>query len=385
MKKFFSYAMMLVGASAAFVACDADKDSNPVLANLKPEFTLNTPEFTEVTVDLSKAEAYPLSWSQPQFLNPSAPTIVTYTVNLSKDGNFTKSYDEALIEAGDDMPTGHNYVVMRDDATNMCTLQLGAKAINLAVNQLYNNWTEDTPMNPVTVYARVTAAVVNAPLEDVAATYSNVVEIKVRPYWVNVNKRGVDCIYVPGNGQGWAPDSAPTLICDTEDGVYTGYAYLEGGFKFTIKRNWNDGQYNAGDFTKVSDNITPEEAGDLNFIYNGADLCYIVADIPNKTLEVTPVKWSLIGDFNGWGDDVFMEYDKSAKALVAKGVDITGGWKFRRDSAWDFNLGGSLTNLVQDGDNIAGDGEHDVYLYVECNGMGPGTATEEPVRYAVVK
>lgn len=378
---------MLMAASMAFVACDSDNDSNPVLAHKAPAFSLNTPEFANVIVDLAKAESYPLSWSQPEFLSPNAPTVVTYTVNLSKDGNFTKSYDEAIAEAGEDeKPTGHNYVVMRDDATTMGNTQLNAKAINLAVNQLYNDWTEDAEMKPLTVYACVTAAVVNAPLESVASTQSNVVEIKVLPYWVNVNKRGVDCIYVPGNGQGWAPDSAPALICDSEDGVYVGYAYMDGDFKFTIKRNWNDGEYNAGSFSTASATISLENGDGGNITYTGeAGLCYIVADITNKTLEVTPVQWSLIGDFNGWGDDVFMTYDTAAKALVAKGVDITGGWKFRRDSAWDFNLGGTLSNLVQDGENLPGDGVHDVYLYLECNGMGPGTATEEPVRYAVVK
>ena len=380
--------MMLMATSMAFMACDSDIDSNPVLAHKAPAFTLNTPEFAGMTVDLAKAETYPLTWSQPEFLSPNAPTVVTYTVNLSKDGQFTKSYAEAIAEAGDDgVPSGHNYVTLKDDATNQCSLALKADVINLAINQLYNTWDEQTEMQPLTLYATVTASVLNAPLEAVASSTSNVVEMKFTPYWVDVNKQGDSYIYVPGNGQGWAPDSAPTLICNTGDDVYVGYAYLDGDFKFTIKRNWNDGEYNAGSFTSASDCISLDNAADGgNLTYTGeASLCYIIADIANKTLDVTPVKWSLIGLGGDWETDLFMTYDTAAKALVARGVDVSGEWKFRRDSAWDFNYGGSLGALEHDGANLSSDGVHDVYLYLECNGMGPGTDTEEPVRYAEIK
>ena len=67
-------------------------------------------------------------------------------------------------------------------------------------------------------------------------------------------------IYVPGNGQkyntgaegmpewGWTPELAAALQSPNFDGVYTGYVYLDGGFKFTKERNWN-AEYNWNDFT----------------------------------------------------------------------------------------------------------------------------------------
>ena len=40
-------------------------------------------------------------------------------------------------------------------------------------------------------------------------------------------------IWIPGNHQGWAPATAPRLRSVNLDGVYTGFCYLDGEFKFT--------------------------------------------------------------------------------------------------------------------------------------------------------
>ena len=64
--------------------------------------------------------------------------------------------------------------------------------------------------------------------------------------------------------------------------------------------------------------------------------------------------WGIIGDFNGWGDDVNMTWDAVNSVFTA---DITvpsdGGFKFRANDDWAVNLGGDINALSPGGDNIA--------------------------------
>ena len=56
--------------------------------------------------------------------------------------------------------------------------------------------------------------------------------------------------------------------------------------------------------------------------------------------EPEPVKgWGLVGEYNGWGatPDVMLASDGTY--LAAKGVELSGQVKFRKDGAWDVNFG----------------------------------------------
>ena len=75
--------------------------------------------------------------------------------------------------------------------------------------------------------------------------------------------------------------------------------------------------------------------------------------------------WSLIGDFNGWGGDVDMTLEGGL--WIAEGVDLTGGWKIRKNHDWAENRGGAFVAfgepfaVVNNGDNInCGDGKFNV-------------------------
>ena len=73
----------------------------------------------------------------------------------------------------------------------------------------------------------------------------------------------------------------------------------------------------------------------------------------------------MIGDFNSWGSSVAMT--PSSDFLTWTGeltLDAGQGWKFRANDGWDINLGGSLSNLVWNGDNISalGAGTYEVTL-----------------------
>ncbi|MCB0805713.1 MAG: SusF/SusE family outer membrane protein [Bacteroidales bacterium] len=93
-------------------------------------------------------------------------------------------------------------------------------------------------------------------------------------------------LWVPGEYQGWAPDSAPTLTDDNNDGVFTGMVEFPASsatfqFKFTSQPNWDGTNYGAG--ANAGELSTDGGAGNLEV--PGAGTYMITADINNLTWE----------------------------------------------------------------------------------------------------
>ena len=84
------------------------------------------------------------------------------------------------------------------------------------------------------------------------------------------------------------------------------------------------------------------------------------------------VGWGLVGAFTGWADGADVMLASDGTYLVAKGVELEGELKFRKDGAWGTNFGyaeGAVFEanaeiaLAQDGANIVVPaGTYDVYL-----------------------
>lgn len=57
--------------------------------------------------------------------------------------------------------------------------------------------------------------------------------------------------------------------------------------------------------------------------------------------EPTPTVqgWGLVGEYNGWGGTPDVMLASDGTYLVAKGVELSGQVKFRKDGAWDVNFG----------------------------------------------
>lgn len=159
-------------------------------------------------------------------------------------------------------------------------------------------------------------------------------------------------IYLPGNAQGWSPATAAALKHEG-DGLYTGFAVMDGEFKFTKVRDW-DGEYNAGDFKTASDDFDISGGAGANIKCTGTGVYYFEVNVAEGELKATKVeKIGLIGDFNGWGDDDVMTWDAENLCYVKEGATVNAnGWKFRLNGDWDVNLGGSLDNLFHNGDNL---------------------------------
>jgi len=183
--------------------------------------------------------------------------------------------------------------------------------------------------------------------------------INMMEYTYKIEKLNfTEFIYVPGNAQGWSPASAAALRSPNFDGVYTGYAVLDGGFKFTKERNWDGGEYNWSNFTTVSSALNNGAGTDTNIYCDDAGLYFLKVDVGNGTIEATKItNMNLVGDFNGWNekdDNQKMTWDANNLCFSITGAGVTAnGWKFTANNGWGINLGGDPADLVGDGGNLS--------------------------------
>lgn len=165
-------------------------------------------------------------------------------------------------------------------------------------------------------------------------------------------------VYFIGATDGWANAEQKLALTD-DSGIYTGFLYCAdpngwgNEFKFQkIPGDW-DSQLNSGTFTG---GITGDfaDGGDNIKANAGEGVYFVTLDLANLTLNAVKVeKMGLIGDFNGWSDDVLMTWNPDAFCFEVTDAPVTdAGWKFRVNADWGINLGGTLDNLVANGDNL---------------------------------
>lgn len=389
MKKKISFATLLLASTIAFTSCDKDIDSNPVLlqGDTPAKIDLNTPEFSTQSVALSGTEGLTLTWSQPVLTADNAPLGqessmgLSYAVQVSKDGNFTKTFDAALAEVTDSAgnytgtPSGYDYIQLASTYAS-CRGELSVEELNTALNKLYL-YEQNAPLPVSPLFVRVLGIMTLGNNSTKTLAVSDPVKMNLIPSsWIDVMAVPAkeSYLWIPGNGNGWNHGAAPILV--SSDGeVYTGYAYMNGEFKFTPVGDWS-AEYNNGSFTSVSDNIDCGDGGGGNINFTGeAGMYYFTVDLTNKSINAAPVTWSIIGAFNSWGDDEVMTYDETNHCLsVSVNFSEETQWKFRRDKSWDVNLGAKgdvepstdMEGLVANGKNFVGPaGEHTIQLFIE--------------------
>lgn len=167
-----------------------------------------------------------------------------------------------------------------------------------------------------------------------------------------------ETLTTPGGGNGWNVESEEWRLTTTDYANYYGYAWLDGEFKIaagTWDVNWGVGDA-EGTLAPGAGNIQVPAAG----------LYYVKVNLNEKTYSVTPItSIGMIGDFNGWGAQEPMTISDNGKSIKGECTFAEGqGWKFRANDDWGINLGGSLTDLVPDGDNLQapGNGVYEVEL-----------------------
>ena len=202
-------------------------------------------------------------------------------------------------------------------------------------------------------------------------------------------------IYVPGNAQkyntsasgmpewGWTPELAPALRSANFDGVYTGYAYMDGEFKFTKARDWS-AEYNYDSFGTYDAIFTgtPGTGGNINCTEPG--YYQLVADVASGSLKATKLTWGLVGPATpgGWDASAYtvMTYNMADDCWEITTALAADQFKFTTNGSWDINLGGTADDLVENGDNlsISEAGTYTIKLY-------PSRAQNDKMYATIVK
>lgn len=191
------------------------------------------------------------------------------------------------------------------------------------------------------------------PADDGALKYK--ITLNMMDYTMTIEPISYDeFIYVPGNGQGWNPETAPALRSANADGIYVGYAVMNGDFKFTKERNWDGGEYNNGSFSTYGDGFAASTDGSNVSCTGEAGIYYLTADVANGSLSGVLCNYGIIGpaQAGGWDSDSDMTFDATTNTYTWTGDLTAGEMKFRANDGWDINLGGSFDDLVAGGDNI---------------------------------
>ena len=170
-----------------------------------------------------------------------------------------------------------------------------------------------------------------------------------------------DFFYEIGNESGW---STSHQMGGNGNGAYQGYYYLDGEFKFKPNAdNWdNDLEYVNG--TTMGGTLT--DGGGPNCPDPGAGFYQINLDAAAMTYSLLKMESiSMIGGFNGWGEDLEMTYNVAEGCWEVTTDAVSGEFKFRANHDWAINWGGTENDLTQDGANLnieAGTYKFQLYL-----------------------
>ncbi len=353
MKNIFKSTLLLMCSVGLFTACADDNDSNPTISQ-PSTFVLNTPGYANMPVNLETSTELPFTWSSPDY---GFPVQAEFVLQASIDGNFNISVAEALgDETGSTIPDYYEVNTPFTGGTGAFPAGKLAEAVNLM-----GHWDEGEKPETVKLYVRALAST-----KGTNTVISNMVEILVTPA-NEIAPAWPEFIYEIGNESGWA--TAHALRSPAQDGIYVGFYWLDGEFKFKPNENdWNgDWEYDGeGDTTtgKIADN------GGSNMPGVDPGFYQIKVDLNEMTYNVLPLtSISIIGEFNGWGDDLEMTYNVDGGYWECTTGVVDGEYKFRANHDWDINWGGAEDDLTQGGANlISAGGTHTYKLYISYEG-----------------
>ena len=340
MKNIFKSSLLLIGALAMFTACSDDNGSNPTLVEPN-SFVLNTPAYATQGIDLKSSDRLNFTWSQPDYGYPAA---VNYAMQVSIDGNFTVSTEEAEAaeaaaeEAGEESTVVANYAnVEIQDEDHDLKGTVAAEDVATALQKIAKYTEADVPdEQPIKV--RLVANTTGA-----KPVFSNVVDLNVVPYYVELQDAALQIWYITGAftpDGGWKnnadgsnmlpmlPDPTADVNKKTGETILEWAGFIPEGGQFKIiapagLSNWNYGIC-GGD----------EEGGQVyrdggddpgNIVYNAGGWVKLTLNTATKELTFTaidaPAAFSTItmpGTYNGW--------DATANAMTAAGMDNAHDW-----------------------------------------------------------
>lgn len=212
---------------------------------------------------------------------------------------------------------------------------------------------------------------VGAKVGEYQKIYSNTVAVSCK---VTAAEKVYPKLWIVGSYNGWAHDASNQFIFDFDgtDAVYQGVVdfgedHAANEFKITGGAWGTDEHSMNGAHDPESKTISLVVGGGDNiYVYQTKRYYHLTFDRAALTLtaDVSFDQIGVIGDFNGWGDDVVMNFNKSKQRFYADvEFPADGGFKFRLDGGWDISYGSKTEGLLDSGDNIpVKAGNYRVYL-----------------------
>ncbi|MBQ9465999.1 MAG: SusF/SusE family outer membrane protein [Muribaculaceae bacterium] len=172
-------------------------------------------------------------------------------------------------------------------------------------------------------------------------------------------------IWQAGNSNGWGSPAAP-LYSPYSNGEYSGYMYLNGGFKFRSKEfNW--------DYPNWGSDGTTNGLQEFGYDMSASEGFYRVdVNLVSMVYYLTPITTvSIIGTANGgkWDTDTDMTFNKSTGAWEFTGTLTSGEFMFRANHSWNIFWGGTAGDIVTNGPQltITEAGAYHISLSLKCD------------------
>ena len=190
-------------------------------------------------------------------------------------------------------------------------------------------------------------------------------------------------VYEIGNESDWS--TAHALYSPNADGIYQGYYWLNGEFKFKPNaNNWN------GDWEYDGDNRIADNGSGINCPAADAAFYQIDVNLQSMTYAVTQVKSiTMVGSHNGWNpadSNMHMTYNTATGAWEGRLVlSDAANVKFAMNDDWAVSWGGAngdpaaFDNLTQyNGKDLAVEaGTYSVQLFLSYEGNNKVVFTKQ--------
>ena len=392
MKKIYQLTMLLLAGAFALTACEDDNESNPTLVQ-PTQFVLNAPAVNG-NIDLQRSQTVALTWSQPRPYNDfDAPVVPTYKVQISPTGSFNKEYDANLEDN-----TGADFFTLDETYNSGQNVEINTETIDRKLVQLFL-WEDASKVPAILDLAiRVKACIQDAGFHEYKTIYSNVVNMKAVPYYIELKPAEPIIWYMVGScigssswsngevGQGLVPMFlVPNEQYDAATGAgltsFTGYFPEEGQFKFVLTPGSWDDQLNytnvknpgsfLGDYDGDNHNIAILEAG------------YYTIQVDTKTNDITINKYEdnvkvypqlcVAGTFNEWSDtDMTPVFTLDGAENHIWKCEVNGGdkLKVKIPGSWETNWGyksGLAGEADGDGNLVVPEGKY-LFLFNDITG-----------------
>ena len=210
---------------------------------------------------------------------------------------------------------------------------------------------------------------VSAKVGEYPKIYSNAVSASAT---VTEAEKEYPKLYVVGSYNGWSHDKNQYLFdFEGSNTVYQGMVdfgadHASNEFKITGGGWGNDEHSMNGAHDAESKTIALVAGGGDNInVYQAKRFYHLTFDRAlTLTADFSFDQIGVIGDFNGWGGDVVMEFNDVKQRFYADvEFPADGGFKFRADADWAVNWGSTGSGVLDSGDNIpVTAGNYRVYL-----------------------